>query len=77
MAAMVRKSLVLDPAHRFMGVTDVSLVKVVMAGIQVESRGLVATLVTTIGTVAQRAETKNWEVTHGILHTGDYQHLCH
>lgn len=56
-------------------VTDVSLGTVVMGETQVESRGRVATHVTLItGIAAQRAETRTSEVTHGILHTGDYIH---
>lgn len=74
---MVTKILGLGPAHRFMGVTDVSRGTTATGGIQVESRDLVATLVTTIGTAAQRAEKRTWEVTHGILHTGNYQNVAH
>lgn len=73
------KSRGLGPVHLFMGVTavtvvmDVSLGTAVTGGIRAGSPGRVATLVTTItATVAQRAETRMWEVTHGILHTGDY-----
>lgn len=54
-----------------MGVTDVSLGTAVMGGTP-GSLDQVATLVTLItGTVAQRAETRTSEVTHGILLTGD------
>lgn len=65
------KSPDLGLAHLFMGVMDVSLGTAVMGGTP-GSLDQVATLVTLItGTVAQRAETRTSEVTHGILLTGD------
>ena len=54
-------------------VKDVSPGAAVMGGPQVESLGQAATLVILITvTVAQRVETRTSEVTHGILHTGDF-----
>lgn len=63
---------VMDARHGT-AVMDESPGTAAMGGTQVESRGRVATPETMIiGIVAQRAETRTSEVTHGILHTGDY-----
>lgn len=66
------KNLTVGPVHPFMGergVTDVSPGTAVMGGTRAESRGLEATLGTTItATVAQRAETR----IHGIQRTGNH-----
>ena len=52
------------------GAKDVILGTAVMGGTRVERGGLVATTIT--ATVAQRAETRTQEVTHGTLHTSEY-----
>lgn len=75
MAAMVKRSPALGPAHLFLYVMDVSPGTAETAEMQLESQGLVA-LVKSTGIEAQRAETRTWEVIHGS-HENQEMHEIH